>query len=367
MDNDYRFTTTEEERAARRAQRMAARRQRERERRRKMLLRLLPVLGVVVLAGAAIAWGLHRGESGEGAARAAAPTIQSAAADPEPDQEPEPAADPEPEPPRAVLSAADAVQLGEEIVSNNAVLIDLDEGVVLAEKNAGEVISPASMTKILTILVAAEQITDLDAGFTMTREITDYCYRNDCSAAGFLPGEIIPIRDLFYATILPSGADGALALAICAAGSQEAFVELMNEKAAELGVSQTARFANSVGVYDENNVCTVYDVALILRAALDNPLCREVLGQRIYAIAPSEAHPEGLELSNWFIRKIEDHMPEHIQVTGAKTGYVTQSGNCAASVAQDSAGKRYLCVTAQAWSGWRCIFDHVALYEGYAR
>ena len=73
MDNDYRFTTTEEERAARRAQRMAARRQRERERRRKMLLRLLPVLGVVVLAGAAIAWGLHRGESGEGAARAAAP------------------------------------------------------------------------------------------------------------------------------------------------------------------------------------------------------------------------------------------------------------------------------------------------------
>lgn len=364
MDNEYRFTTTEEERAARRAQRTAARRRREQERRKKMLLRLLAVLGVAVLAGAAITWGLHRDGSGESAARAAEdpPAVQPVAV-PEPEPEPEP----EPVPPYAAVSTADTVHLGEEIASGSAVLIDLEEGVILAEKNAGAIISPASMTKILTILVAAEQIADLDGVFTMTQEITDYCYQNDCSAAGFMPGEEIPLRDLFYATILPSGADGALGLAVCAAGSQEAFVALMNEKVSELGISETARFANCVGIYDENNVCTVCDMALILKAALDNPFCREVLSQRIYATSPTGIHPEGLELSNWFIRKIEDHMPEDIQVKGAKTGYVSQSGNCAASTAQDSAGKQYLCVTAQAGSGWQCIFDHVALYDGYAR
>lgn len=365
MDREYLYTMTEEERAVRRAQRIAARRRRERERRRKLLLRTLPVLAVVLLAAAGLLWGASRPDGAGDTAQAVdrQSEVREPAAAPVSLPEPEP----EIEAPYAPAASSATVRLGDEIVSANAVLIDLEAGTILAEKEAEAVISPASMTKILAILVAAEHISDLDETFTMTREITDYCYRNDCSAAGFLPDEEVTVRDLFYAAILPSGADGTLGLAYHVAGSQEAFVDLMNEKAAELGVSGTARFANCVGIYDENNVCTVLDMALILKAAMDNPVCREVLSQRIYAIAPSETHPEGLELSNWFIRKIEDHMPEHIQVRGAKTGYVSQSGNCAASFAQDQDGKLYLCVTAQATSSWRCIFDHVAIYRDYAK
>ena len=258
--------------------------------------------------------------------------------------------------------AALAPRLGEEVSSGYAVLIDLDSGTVLAEKDSHTAVSPASMTKILTILVAAEQIGDLNDTAPVTQEITDFCFSNDCSVAGFLPGEAVPLGELFYGAILPSGADASLALANYVAGSQEAFVELMNRKAAELGLSESARFSNCVGLYSEDNVCPVYDMALILKAAMDNDLCRQVLTQKTFDIPPSEAHPEGLPLSNWFIRRIEDHMPEGVELLGAKTGFINESGNCAASMAQDASGRRFICVTAQAGGVWQCIYDHVALY-----
>ena len=77
------------------------------------------------------------------------------------------------------------------------------------------------MTKILTLLVAAEHVTDLDDTFTITREITDYSYSNDCSAVGFDDGETVTVRDLLYGTILPSGADAAAGLAFYVSGSLE--------------------------------------------------------------------------------------------------------------------------------------------------
>ena len=140
----------------------------------------------------------------------------------------------------------------------------------------------------------------------MTIDITDYCYVNGCSVVGLMVGETVSVRELFYGTILPSGADAALGLATYVAGSQEAFVALMNEKLEELGIADTAHFTNCVGLYDENHKCTVSDMAVILEAAMDNALCREVLGARTYETAPTTDHPEGQILSNWFLRRIED-------------------------------------------------------------
>ena len=126
------------------------------------------------------------------------------------------------------VSGPDTIQLGEDFPSRCAVLVDLDTRTVLAEKNADTVISPASMTKVLTVLVAAEHITEaeLDDTFTMTIDITDYCYVNGCSVVGLMVDETVPVRELFYGTILSSGADAALGLATYVAGSQEAFVAL---------------------------------------------------------------------------------------------------------------------------------------------
>ena len=252
----------------------------------------------------------------------------------------------------------------EEVMSTRALLVDADTQTAVAQKGAAERINPASMTKILTLLVAAEHISDLEDTFTVTREITDYSFSNGCSAAGFDDGETVTVRDLLYGTILPSGGDAAAGLAFYVSGSLEAFVELMNEKLSELGLSDTAHFTNCVGLYDENHYCTLYDMAVILLAAMDNELCREVLSAHIYTTSSTEQHPEGLEISNWFLRRIEDK-DTHGEVIGAKTGYVVQSGNCAASYSVSNSGKKYICVTADAHSGWRCIYDQVALYQEY--
>lgn len=253
---------------------------------------------------------------------------------------------------------------GEDVQSTYAILIDLDNNTIAAQKNARDRIVPASMTKILTVLVAAEHITDLEDTFTITREITDYSYRNDCSAAGFDVGETVTVRDLLYGTVLPSGADAAAGLAYYVSGSMEGFVDLMNEKINELGLSDTAHFTNCVGLYDENHYCTVYDMAVMLKAAVENELCREVLSAHIYTTSSTEQHPEGIEMSNWFLRRIEDKETKG-EVVCAKTGYVVQSGNCGASYEVTDSGKHYICVTADAHSNWRCIYDHVAIYQQY--
>ncbi len=264
-------------------------------------------------------------------------------------------------------STSDTLTLGEDdIVSEYAILIDVDSGEILAERNAHVRMNPASMTKILTALVAAEQAEDLDDKLTVTREITDYGYINDCSSAGFVIDERVSVRDLLYGTILPSGADAAVGLAVYVSGSQEAFVELMNERLKELGLSKTAHFTNCVGVFDENHYCTAYDIAMILEAAIDNEICREVMSTRIHTTEKTLQNPEGLELSNWFIRRIEDK-DSGGKVLGGKTGYVAQSGNCAASFAALDNGRNLVCVTANASGKWRCIEDHVKLYKQFSR
>jgi D-alanyl-D-alanine carboxypeptidase (penicillin-binding protein 5/6) len=252
-----------------------------------------------------------------------------------------------------------------EVNSSHAILINESDNTIVAQRDAMTKIYPASMTKVLTVLVAAEHITNLDDEFTITIDITDYAYSNDCSAVGFLDGETVTVRDLFYGTILPSGGDAALGLATYVAGSQEAFVELMNEKLEELGIADTAHFTNCIGLYDDNHYCTAYDMAVIMKAAVENELCREVLSAHTYTTSSTEQHPDGITISNWFLRRIEDKDSGGLVLCG-KTGFVNQSGSCAVSYYISDSGVPYICVTADTYSSWRCLYDHVAIYNEYA-
>ena len=364
MDDHYTSAFTEEERAARRQQRMAARRAKQQARRRRQLRVILPcgLLAILLVSLLLGSKATHAQDEPDNAETAGIDLAAADAITPTP-----PVVEEETPDPTAYGVTANTIRLGEEFPSAYAVLIDLDTHEILAEKGAETVIYPASMTKILTVLVAAEAIdeADLDDTFTITREITDYCYVNGCSVVGLMVDETVTVRELFYGTILPSGADAAVGLATYVAGSQEAFVAMMNQKLEELGLSDTAHFTNCVGLFDEAHACTVTDMAAILEAAIENDLCREVLGAHTYETAPTADHPEGQILSNWFLRRIEDKDTGGLTVMGAKTGYVVQSGNCAASWAQDSDGHRYLCVTADASSAWQAIYDHAELYKTY--
>ena len=366
----------EEELARRRRQMMRIRQ----EKRRKRRIRVYSLLGagaaVILVAGVGIAGLIGRGKERKSQETSAVSgqmneegqtLAEELMTEPETEPVTEPAAEPAAEKKQySAKTTAETKTMNGEVFSNYGIFIDLETDTVLAERNSSAVITPASMTKILTSLTAAEALGEerLDEAVTVSKEATEYSFVNECSNAGFEAGETVTVRDLFYGTILPSGGEAAAELAVFTSGSMEEFVSQMNRKAEELGLSDTAHFTNCAGLYDENHHCTVYDMAMILEAALDNPFCREVLSARTYTTSPTTEHPEGLLLSNWFLRRIEDKDTGG-EVLSAKTGYVVQSGSCAASYGKSHSGKEFICVTADATSSWRCIYDHVALYQQF--
>lgn len=286
---------------------------------------------------------------------------------PEPEAEPEPEPEPEPEQPALTLAQAseNTRTLDLELYSSSAVLVDVQSGTVLAEKGMDEKIYPASMTKVMTLLVAAENLPDLDATFTMTQAIIDPLYLAGASMAGYVNGETVTMRDLLYGAVVPSGAEATEALAQAVAGGEEAFVAMMNEKAAALGLANT-HFMNTSGLHDENHYSTVREIALILQAALENETCAEILSAENYRASETEQHPDGLAMTNKFLYRVHhEYALNGAEITAAKTGYTAEAMNCCASAGTTPDGRSVICVTANAWTGEFCIEDHIALYTKY--
>ena len=251
-----------------------------------------------------------------------------------------------------------------QLYSESAILIDLETNTVISEKEPDARIFPASMTKVMTALVACEHIENWDDTFHMTQSIIDPLYLADATLAGFVDGEDVNMLDLVYGTILPSGAEATEALAITIAGSEEAFAEQMKEKAVELGHVNT-HFVDASGLHDDNHYTTVRDMSVILRAAMQNEICRQVLSAATYTTKPTEQHPDGLSMYNKFLSRVGVADQNGAEIQGAKTGYTTQAMNCCASFGLSPSGRRLLAVTAHAWTGDFCIEDHIALYSIY--
>lgn len=257
--------------------------------------------------------------------------------------------------------------IGSSIDSKYAVVFDLDENRIVAEKNADAQVYPASMTKIMTLLVCAEHLPDLSEKLTITQDIVDYINAHDASNCGFAAGEQVTVKDLLYGVIMPSGADAVMALTRRIAGSDAAFVEMMNQKAKELGLSDSAHFVNATGLYNAEHHLTVKDVAQILNAAMANATAREVLSAHTYQTESTNKHSSGIKFSNLFLRRIEDQKLGGATVVAAKTGYVSQSMFCAASYGTSASGKHYIVVTDHGASTWQCIYDQAALYSTYTK
>ena len=251
-----------------------------------------------------------------------------------------------------------------ELYSENALLIDLESNTVLVQKNADARIYPASMTKVMTVLVAAEHIENWDETFTMTQSIIDPLFLADASMAGFVHGEEVSMTELLYGAVLPSGAEATEALAIVTAGSEEAFAALMNEKAQALGLKDT-HFVDASGLHDENHYTTLSDMAIIMQAALDNPHCREVLTSVNHTSPATTQNPEGVAMTNRFLYRIRPQQSGNVDIQAAKTGYTAQAMNCCVSYGIMENGRAAICVTAHAWTGDYCIADHLALYGTY--
>lgn len=259
-----------------------------------------------------------------------------------------------------------AMTLKPEVNANFAILVDADAGLVVAEKNGSAKMYPASMTKVMTLLVACEHITDLNEKLEITQDIVDYVKKEGASNCGFKAGEQVTMLDLLYGLILPSGADAALALVRRIAGSEEQFVALMNQKAQQLGISATTHFTNCTGLYNDNHYSTAEDMAIIMRAASQNSVAATILTTRSYTTQANNKRTTGLSFSNLFLKRI-DTQTTGGQVNFAKTGYVAKAGNCAVSYFTASSGRHYICVTGKTSGAWNVVSAHAALYSQYAK
>lgn len=140
----------------------------------------------------------------------------------------------------------------------------------------------------------------------------------------------------------------------------------MNQKGSALGLSSGAHFSNATGLYLADHHLTVKDQAEILNAALANPTARTCLTAKTWTTAADSQHPSGISFKNLFLTRIAEQDTGGVQVLAAKTGYVSQSGNCAASYGVSAGGRHLLVVTAHASGAWNCIYDHALLYKQFA-
>lgn len=214
-----------------------------------------------------------------------------------------------------------------EIDSKQAILYNLNEDKIVFEKNSNEITSIASLTKIMTTIVAIENIEDLDAKVTITEKDFNGLY--DASLAGFEVGDEVTYRDLLYGTMLPSGAEASQALANNISGSVNGFVELMNEKAKELGMKNT-HFVNTSGLDINNHYSTVYDIALLLKYCLNNKTFKTIFESTSYKTSNGE-----LTLYSTFRYTAIKYNYKNDYILGAKTGYTDDAGKCLASIAYD--------------------------------
>ena len=255
--------------------------------------------------------------------------------------------------------------IGSEVNANYAVVFDLDQGTILGEKNSSVSMNPASMTKVMTLLVAVENLPDLEKKITITQDIVDYVKARGASNCGFVAGEQVRVKDLLYGVILPSGADAVLALAKEIAGSEVGFVALMNKKAQDLGLSSDCKFQNATGLYHSTHHMNVKDIGEIMAAAMRNSIAREVLSTENYQIPATNKHENGIKLTNLFVQRIKGQDTGGASVTMAKTGFVRQSMFCAVSSGKGANGKNLLVVTGYSSSTWQCIKDHATLYKRF--
>ena len=221
-----------------------------------------------------------------------------------------------------------------ETSTKHIVLMDADSGSVLYEKNGDERAYPASTTKIMTCLLALEN-GNLDDDVTVGDEVQRGFY-SQSSMMGLTPGETLPLRDLIYGLMLVSGNDAAAAIAVHIGGSIEAFAELMNQKAASLGMSNT-HFVNPHGVHKDEHYTTAHDMAKLAAYALQNEDFRAIVSKGSYNVPATNKDKDGyqLENSNKLIHTKEgSDSYEYRYAIGIKTGDTDNAGRCLVAAAE---------------------------------
>lgn len=236
--------------------------------------------------------------------------------------------------------------LKKDITSKEALLINLNTNQVLYAKDAENRAYPASLTKLMTVIVALENIPNLQEQVTVPNAIFDYIQQANASVAGFKPNERAAAEDLLYGIMLPSGADASLAIAKHVAGDEKGFVRMMNNKAKELNMDQT-HFENVEGLHHENHYSTAHDLMKLLQYGMKNPIFKEIFSTKQYVVKKTNLRPQGFSFVSTMFNKVNPNKKRSFTFVGGKTGYTLESGLSLASVAKKD-GQVYALITLNA-------------------
>ena len=261
-----------------------------------------------------------------------------------------------------------------EVSAPRAVLIDVDSGKMLFEKDAYSPAYPASTTKILTAILALEKC-NLDDEVTASFEAVNSVYANGTTAS-IQPGETLTVRDLLSTLMVHSANDAAYVLAEHIGGSTSSFASMMNTRAKELGATATY-FVNPNGLPDSSHKCSAYDMALFARHAMKSfPFFREIVKTVNYSLPITEEYtklymneyPDATSVTR-YLTTTTNHLinPNRSQyyyeyATGIKTGYTDAAANCiVASAEKDGVELIVVIFGASGWTNLRN--DCVNLFE----
>ncbi len=247
------------------------------------------------------------------------------------------------------------------------ILIDITDGVAVAAKNADVRIYPASMTKIMTLLVACENAKNPNELLTVTEEmVAEYAKHCDGSskegpsvAFTWKAGNQVTVEDALYLIMYESDTYACWLLADYIAGGEEKFVEMMNAKAKGMGLNST-NFTNCTGLYNDNHYTTCREMAAIMAAVMNNSAATSVITKKDYYAVDLYENGEKTEekgmWSGWYTGRLESNRLQgvaakyvgggsDIEIVAGKTGYETVPTNCFVTAAEnDTTGRRYVCV-----------------------
>lgn len=232
------------------------------------------------------------------------------------------------------ISSSFASPIEPDISAEAAILIEIDSGEILYEKNANAPMYPASTTKIMTALLALEHL-NLEDKITVPEDMGPA----DGSAMYLLPGEVFTVRELLDGLLVKSANDAAVLLARTISGDIQSFATLMNQRAKDIGCTNTS-FVNPNGLHDPSHTISAHDMALIAREAMKNATFRELVSQVNVTLDETPKTPEKRYFRNtnrflWSTSKIiynNEYIPIKYEVVdGIKTGYTEEAGNCLVS------------------------------------
>lgn len=245
-----------------------------------------------------------------------------------------------------------------EISAYAGILIDVDTGAIIYEKNIHEKLYPASITKIMTAFLAIENLA-LEDTYTFTSEVLN-SLPWDAAKYGYVAGEEVSIKDLINVLIIRSANEVAIGLANLISGSEEAFGELMTKRAKEMGALNTS-FTNASGLHQDSHYTTAYDMAMIAIAASKNATFADIWGKSTYVVAPTNKNDSEATIWNRHDMLVKTRANYYQYAIGGKTGYTDEAGRTLVTYASKD-GMNLMCVVMKS-SPTEYFTDTRALFE----